>query len=178
MIAGFCGQANTCYEVYYSSCSWNEYILPPMVITYNPSSSADVNCNAVVKERSRLNCGWTRLFHHSHLLHTTVWTQKGDPFRVQWTLRIYFPWSILTLSWVLPVWDVHEVTSYTARSLKISSRSENFSSGTGKVEDELTGLCFNIFSVFIASDKVTHPSPWLKLDLWKLALGNSFWCWH
>lgn len=61
-MAGFCTQANTCYAVYYSLCSWNEYILPPIVIIYDQSSSADVNCNAVLKERSRLNCGCTRLF--------------------------------------------------------------------------------------------------------------------
>lgn len=64
-----------------------------------PSSFADVNCNVVVKERSRLNCGCTRLFDQLYLLHTTIWTQKRDISLIHWALRTYF--SMININTVL-----------------------------------------------------------------------------
>lgn len=122
VMAGFWTQANTCYAVYYSLCSWNEYILPPMVIMYDPSSSADVNCNVVVKERSRLNCGCTSLFDQPYLLHTTVWTQKKDFFSSLSSKDLFFHDQYQHHPEFLLFGIVNEVTSYTADSLKISSR--------------------------------------------------------
>lgn len=56
-----------------------------MVIIYNLSSSADVNCNVVVKKRSRLNCGFI-----NPTFFILLYELRREIPLVQWTLRIYF----------------------------------------------------------------------------------------